>query len=237
MNSRVPRAASLFLATFGYATLVEATYVAPRFHDLAGLSDLVVLGEIVSLTPTTFTLRVQEALVGHTETEELVVVQFKDWTCSHRWKPYKPGQVELAFLRRLPTQPPAAKPPWYYLPSAGDEAEWEIEGDRVSVQGFRVPGGTVFDQGEHPGQWLPLADVLDAVRGYRHCFSVSPPPEGKWASSVRLACDPSEVEAYRQRSSVHEYLAKTSLEAQERAAQQSDAPDERALGSKPPARR
>lgn len=211
------RLTRLFILTagpVGVGQLAVAKYVPPRFYDLAGQSAVVVLGEVVKVDSKTFTLRPDEVLAGSAVVVPLVIVRFQDWTCSHRWKPYAAGQHEVAFLDELP--PDQARPTGarYRLRSAGDEAEWEIRGDQVSVQGFRVPGGVVYDEGEHPGQWLPLHAVLDALRTYRHCFSVSPAPSGDWwKHKVRVLCEGQAIEAFRGRSVVHEYLTKTSLEA------------------------
>ncbi len=208
------RLAVLTMSLAAIASVALAKYVPPRFHDLAGVSDAVVLGTIVKVDAETFTLRPEAVVSGSVDPGDLVILRFQNWTCSHRWKPYAVGQREIAFLQALPANDRLRRQAGYRLRSSGDEAEWEISADRVSVQGFRVPGGVVHDEGEHPGQWLPLDNVLDALRSYRSCFSVRHDPAGKpWELEVQLVCDAASLQAFRRRSVVHEYLATTSLEA------------------------
>ena len=210
-QTRVALLATIILAT---AALALAKYVPPRFHDLAGLSDAVVLGTIARVDAETFTLRPEEVLSGAVAPGDLVILRFENWTCSHRWKPYAVGQREIAFLQTLSIDDRRRSHAAYRLRSSGDEAEWEIAAGKVSVQGFRVPGGVVHDEGEHPGQWLPLDDVLDALRTYRRCFSVRHDPAGKpWELEVDVLCDAAALQTFRRRSTVHEYLAARSLEA------------------------
>jgi hypothetical protein len=199
----------LTLAILESATVAEGKYDPPEFFELAGLADVIVRGEIVKVNEKSFTLRVSETLAGREDATELDVLQFVDWTCAHRWKPYAVGQEEVAFLRRLDEKERRETGARFALLSSGDEGEWEIVGSEVSVQGFRVPGGRLDDQGEHPGQWLPLDVVLDAIRHYRSCFSV----HGDYRNrEVRKLCATHELEQYRRRSTVHAYLVQTSEE-------------------------
>jgi len=199
----------LVVALLRSATVAHGKYYPPQFFELAGSADVIVRGVIVNVNETSFTLRVSEVLAGREDATELEVLRFVDWTCSHRWKPYAVGQEEVAFLQRLDDKEMRDTGAEFKLLSAGDEGEWEIVGSEVSAQGFRVPGGRIDDQGEHPGQWLPLGVVLDAIRDYRGCFSVH--GHGRdW--EVRKLCAPRELEQYRRRSTIHEYLVQTSEE-------------------------
>jgi hypothetical protein len=215
---RVTPSLLLMAAIVGIGPSARAKYAPPRFFVLAGQSDAVVLGEITAVGDTTFTLRSDEVLAGSAIGSSLTIVQFKNWTCSHRWKPYAVGQREVAFLHELPPDQAHDAGARYVLESAGDEAEWEIRGDRISVQGFRVPGGIEFDEGELPGQWLPLRAVLDALRTYRQCFSVAPNPLRYRWPIVRVLCEKPALDNFRKRSTVHEYLTRTSLDAVEAVA-------------------
>lgn len=215
---RVTLSLLLMGAIVGITQSALAKYVPPQFFVLAGQSDAVVLGEITAVGDTTFALRPDEVLAGNAIGSSLMIVQFENWTCSHRWKPYAVGQREVAFLYELPPDRAHATGARYGLQSAGDEGEWEIRGDRISVQGYRVPGGIEFDDGEHPGQWLPLRAVLDALRTYRQCFSVSPHPLRYRWPIVRVLCDKPALDDFRARSSFHEYLTSTSLDAAEAVA-------------------
>ena len=216
MTRRWVSYATAGLALAGAAA--SAKYAPPRFFELAGASDAVVLGEITRVRPKTFTLRVDDTIAGGVEGSHIEVVRFENWTCSHRWKPYKVGQREIAFLYELDAKDARETGATHGLMSAGDEGEWEIRGEQVSAQGFRVPGAPVHDDGEHEGQWLRLDDVVDAIRRYRACFSVSRRVAARpWAVAIISACDAPALAAYRQRSFVHDYLAQTSVDEQQRA--------------------
>jgi hypothetical protein len=198
------------LLAFAVAAPAVAEYFPPPFYVLAGRSDLIVVGTIVKVSPQTFTLRVEEVLAGSNRSEEIEVLRFKDWTCSVRWKPYEAGQREVAFLYQLEKEDVHKTGAKYGTMSAGDEGEWEILGREVSAQGFQLPGGRDFNQGEHPGQWLPVDIVLDAVRRFRRCFSVVA-GKSTWESKARLTCSATELAAYRSRSQVHAYLVSDAL--------------------------
>ena len=200
--------AFLTAAFVGGGHFAAAKYTPPDFYDLAGGSDAVVVGEIVKVDAQTFSLRSEDVLAGSVSETDLVIVRFKDWTCASRWKPYAVGQREVAFLYELPPDNARQTRARYGLRSAGDEAEWEIRDDRISVH-----------EGGHPPQWRPLDHVVDAIRSYRSCFSVSSDPSGQLRKmdEVRVLCDAPALEEFRGRSPVHDHLAKTSLEASRRA--------------------
>jgi len=206
--------ASIFGLLLAFATVATAVaeYIAPSFVVLAGRSDLIVAGMIAKVSPKTFTLRVEEVLAGSERSKEIEVLRFEDWTCSFRWKPYEAGQREIAFLHKLSKKEARESGAKYGTMSAGDEGEWEIVGKEVSVQGFRVPGGREFDQGEHPGQWLPLDLVLDSIRRFRRCFSIVTDKD-PWGSKILQSCSATELAEYRSRSYVHAYLVETALES------------------------
>lgn len=195
------------LLSLGLLALVPsaaARYLPPSLHVLAGASDLIVVGTIVQLDAETFELRADEVLAGEAPTGKLIVKRFEDWTCASRWKPYAVGQREIAFLRR-----PAEKGP-FTLMSAGSEAEWEVQDAVVKVPGFAITG---YPQATPDDYWqhLPLARVSDAFRRYRVCFSVTHSPQR--GTAVRRQCDDATLLAYRDRSPVHAFLARTSLDA------------------------
>jgi hypothetical protein len=198
------------LLAFAVAATAVAEYFPPPFYVLAGRSDLIVVGTIVKVSPKTFTLRAEEVLAGFDRSKEIEVLRFKDWTCSVRWKPYEVGQREVAFLYELEREEAHKTGAKYGTMSSGDEGEWEILGREISAQGFQLPGGREFNQGEQPGQWLPIDIVLDAVRRFRHCFSVVA-GKSTWESKARLTCSAAELATYRSRSQVHAYLVSDAL--------------------------
>src|SRR5262245_8547156 len=118
---------------------VYGKYGPPPFHVLAGAADLVVVGTIVGLSDSTFTLRIEETLAGSWSSRDVTALKHTDWTCSYRWKPYQLGQREIAFLTRVQPEEGHAAAATFRPMSDGDEGEGEIVGDRGSVQGFRRP--------------------------------------------------------------------------------------------------
>jgi hypothetical protein len=195
------------LLGFGLLALAlnaSARYLPPTLQVLAGASDFIVIGAIVQLDAETFELRADEVLAGEAPPGKLIVQRFEDWACASRWKPYAVGQRVIAFLRR-----PAEKGP-FTLMSAGSEAEWEIQDAIVNSPGYAITG---YSQNKPEEYWqrLPLADVRDAFRRYRTCFSVSQSLQR--GTAVRRHCEDAALLLYRGRSTLHAFLTQTSLDA------------------------
>jgi hypothetical protein len=182
-----------------------AKYIPPPFYQLA-LADLVLVGEITDLRYRTFILRIDEVLGGTYNRSQIEIPKFKDWTCAIRWKPYRVGQHEIVFLR-------SETGGSYSLISAGDEGEWEIQGDTVISLGFRIPGIAESGISEHPGQTLQLADVRNAIREFRGCFAIKEGDEEKWNPRLNQHCTADFLEEIAKRSIVHRYLIDTGLQA------------------------
>jgi hypothetical protein len=69
------------------AATVTGFYVPPALYQLAGGSDLVVYGRITAVSDSTFTMSIDELLVGDWPDSLVGVARFRDWTCSHRREP------------------------------------------------------------------------------------------------------------------------------------------------------
>lgn len=141
-----------------------ALYAPPAFHQLATGSDLVVLGRIVSLSNDTFSLAIEEVLVGACPDTVLQVVRFKDWTCSRRWQPYAIGQREIAFLCRSGSR--------YRTNSPGAEGEWQVIDDHVTCSYLPME----FMQKKYPAlptldRILPLNLVVSAIKDLEPGFA------------------------------------------------------------------
>jgi hypothetical protein len=116
-----------FAAVVLVATPASAKYSAPPIHDVFGISELVVVGEISGLQRDSFDLEVEEVVVGDAG-DTVRIRRFQDWTCAHRWAPYKKGQRVLVFASR-------DKEGAWRIRSAGGEGEMPLVGDDVVLRG------------------------------------------------------------------------------------------------------
>jgi hypothetical protein len=181
-----------------------ADYLPPTLLQLVAGSDLIVLGRIVAVDQSTFTLSVEEALVG-TATDSLVEVsRFQDWACSTRWQPYAVGQREIAFLCRKGTG--------YRTNSPGAEGEWQITGNRVTCAYYAPPGI------QSPANVLPLKSVTPALKDFGACVRIdSKPPrvEGglplppEYRRIIEVCDYWEQILALATRSEMHKYLVET----------------------------
>lgn len=164
----------LALASAALATATaRADYSPPAIEDLVLASDAIVTGRIVALGPDTFTLDVREVVAG-TASARIEVRRFADWTCAARWAPYAAGQEVLLFLDR-------GDRGLFEIRSAGGEGEMPIDRGRVLVPSFYdelAPAGSdahavhAVHGGRFVGTSAPQAELLDALRAARACFSV-----------------------------------------------------------------
>ena len=60
-------------------------YISPSAAELVLGADVILEGEIVALTSTTFTLRVDRVVAGEWHFPVAEILRFQDWTCSSRW--------------------------------------------------------------------------------------------------------------------------------------------------------
>jgi hypothetical protein len=194
--------AILVLAVVLHSNQCQALYAPPAFYQLAAGSDLIVLGRIVALSDSTFSLAVEEVLVGECPDTILRIARFQDWTCSARWKPYALGQREIAFLCRRGSG--------YRTNSPGAEGEWEVIGDHVACAYM----GTYFRPSlESIDLMLPLEAVVYALKDFGTCFRIEGGQPGYKEKIVKL-CKAREIENLVRRSKVHKYLVETMRAAQ-----------------------
>jgi len=194
---------SIFLAlVFQNAGQAAAVYSPLAFYQLAAGSDLVVLGRIVSVSDSTFSLAVEDVLVGAAPEAELQIRRFKDWTCSQRWLPYAIGQREIAFLCRRESG--------YRTNSGGSEGEWQIIGSEINCDymssEYSHPEVEILERA------LPLALVVSAIRDFGACVRI----DADWRSrkeggpsykeTIVELCDAPAIDALAERSEVHRYL-------------------------------
>lgn len=199
------------IAILAVQSPAHASYIAIDFTRLCGWAELIVVGEIVELTEESFTLRIDAILKVEARSKTIEIRKFKDWTCAHRWcshegdthssKPYAIGQREIAFLSRSEK----GESIWGVIGS-GDEGEWEIQGDRVAVQGRALESFESFPSSEHRGHWVPLEDALDVIREFGACFAVTAASATSWSVDVRITCPAARLEELSSRSLLHRRL-------------------------------
>lgn len=198
----------LLVATFLFTGTAHAKYAPPPVEDVFGTSELVVSGEITKLTAKTFVLAVDEVAIGDVGSH-VTIQRFENWTCAHRWAPYKVGQKVLVFASKHPDTRS------WRIRSAGGEGEMPIIGDKVVLRGFvslattestshETPGGKVY------GQLVALADVLDAARNFRTLYTVKVSGD-RWPRVQRVKPTGSDAKraAFVSRSELHQALGAT----------------------------
>ena len=210
----------LFLLALFTFQIGFARYITIPFYRLAGTTELVVLGHIAEVREKTFILQIEDILAGSTSLPQIEIKKYTNWTCSARWQPYLVGQREIAFLEKPQSDSAEDVKSDFVLLGAGSEGEWQIIGDKVSAQGFRIPGTKSHSIGEHPGQLVSLTLMLDALRTYRSIFKVEVDREkGFWADPNIVQLVPKGMlNRFRKRSVIHKYLVSTTLRVANRSA-------------------
>ena len=184
---------------------IWAKYNPPSIEYLAGNADVIALGEIVELNRKTFVLRVDRLIIGDSQITHLKINRFKDWTCAHRWKPYRKGQREIVFVKR--SDQTINGEPIYKLMSAGDEAEWEVRGTLVYSLGFRMPDTEKVGESEHPGQILDLENLIHALTHYRSYFKfITSDDNEPWKYEIQVIGTAEAIKAYSDQSPLHAYM-------------------------------
>ena len=146
-------------------------YVPLELHEMMGLADVIVAGEITELGRKTFTLSVHhQAYPPGPELESISVAYFVDWMCAWRWTPYRKGQHVIVFGQAGD----ASEGPGYRILSGGGEGEMPIvnrESPQVVVRAG-VPPACVT--GEHSirghAATVRLGEMIRVSQAFRRCF-------------------------------------------------------------------
>lgn len=178
-----------------------AYYTPPTFYELVAGSHVVVLGRIVALSDSTYSLAVEEVLVGTAPDTLANVRRFKDWACSQRWLPYAVGQREIAFLRRTASG--------YRTNSGGAEGEWQVTGDQVTCAYRRI------QKIAGPPMVLGLKSVATAMRDFGACVRIHRELPSRYRATTTVeSCDSESMGNLAKRSAIHRYLIETLKAAQ-----------------------
>jgi hypothetical protein len=200
----------LMLGMFGMAASVAVAmdYEPKPLTELIGTSDLIVEGTIARVGSGAFSLRASNVLVGHREAPVVEVARFAYWPGT-RWADYAADQTALLFLRKATGDAKTGGANWEILGVAG-EGEMPADGEAIYITGLRVPGmeeGTYRVGGvDVSGQRVAKRGFFDALKGYRKCFAWKHDPTEDKQWRVESRCDAQQLEGYRRKSALHEYL-------------------------------
>lgn len=89
----------IFLAIFFSLIKAEAKKFELPIEVIAGSAELIVIGEIDSVTDNSYTFKIFETLKGQSY-GSISVNMFKEWTCDVRFDKPKKGQKLCLFLRK-----------------------------------------------------------------------------------------------------------------------------------------
>lgn len=208
-------AAVLLLAFHSSTAGGEGFRVPVSLGELIGTADGVVVGTIASVSDCSFTLVVEQTLVGEIEETTIGVEKFRSPTTTPRWAEYEDGQRVLLFLARTELPPgQQGSPGWRILGRIGEGEIALEEGyayfhgryiDSLPQDHYRFQGQTSYLQR------LDRESTLDAVRTYRECFRWFGTPSEE--RRPMIVCSPDALTAYGGRSPLHEFLVKEAREA------------------------
>jgi hypothetical protein len=86
------------ICLFSFKTTQAKKYFYPM-QVVAGMADLIVEGEINSVSGNSYTFNIDQTIKG-TAVKQIIVKMFQEWTCDMRWKKAEPGQTLLLFLTK-----------------------------------------------------------------------------------------------------------------------------------------
>lgn len=164
---------------------------------------------------TTFTIRVEEVLVGKKpDGQDLQVHEFEDWTCAQRYAPYQPGQraiFHLVFSRDQGVVLPDAP---LHVIGAGNEGESPLIGTTSFHRAHMFKGDTrerhKLGEQEFVGLAIPEAEYAQAARGLLRCYTWDRDPEDLRypfkPGGLRQVCSDAELETFRASSKTAEQL-------------------------------
>lgn len=151
-------------------------YIRLKLHELIARADLCIIGHIVSVSPETVEVSVEEVGFGEPGGELVHIRRFLDWACASRWQPYAVGQRCLYFLE--------AESGCFSILGSGGEGETPVGPN----------GPTAF---KYP-------NFLAETRRYREHFKLGEgQPRGLWIEPI---ASEEEIETYRRSSPLAERL-------------------------------
>ncbi|NER09820.1 hypothetical protein SAMN06265375_101661 [Muriicola jejuensis] len=192
-------------------SLFPLKYDPPSLYDLAFKSEIILLGEIISVDEGTIEVRVVKSI--NYSASAITIQKFEDWICGKRWGPYKKGQQGVFFLRRMNDR--------IYPMGGGNEGEMPVHEDKVymhattlsktdRVKHFESSRLEVDDQGynnPYRGYAMDLEEFWEAAVSLKKCFTCNFSIMGKM-TDIHLLCSAQQVEDLKQKNPVFRWAVK-----------------------------
>ncbi len=124
---------------------------------VAGLSHLIVVGKISSITPNSYQFEITETIKGAPR-KNIIVIKFEEWTCDIRFGPYVIGQQLLLFLIKNGS---------YYEIVNGSTGEIPIKFNSVT---FKYES---FDDKKFIPYKISLQDCIIGLNWLSKCFQMT----------------------------------------------------------------
>lgn len=184
--------------------------------QLIGMSDLAVVGKVMEIRDETFLFRIDDYL---TPRQDSILIEVTKYIAPAFLEderiPYDSIQHFALFLRKLPRN----NTPWTII-GIGGEGEMPVGDGNVYFNGTYLKGlefGVHTVQGvEKNTQEVNLELFRDAVQNYTKCFTWKIRDQKKDDKTVEvwapvMDCKESQIEEYRSKSWIHNYLASETL--------------------------
>jgi hypothetical protein len=195
---------------------VNSDYEPIPIDRLIGTADVIVLGNIIRLSDSTFSLQVVNLIAGNYDSTEIEIKQFHPdkFDGGSRIIPYKPGQSYLLFLKAVKSVAPVKR--WIIM-GIGGEGEMPHADNYVYFPGRNVEilnyGEFIVFGNKIKIQRYSLDLFIASIKDYRKCF--------KWVMAEKtskteiylpsLICDKSIVDKSASASSIQKYIIEMSL--------------------------
>jgi len=129
-------------------------------------ADVIVAGEIATVSEETFTVSVATGFVGAAAGDTLEVARFRDWPCASRWEPYAAGQS--VFLMLSTDDAGGLR-----ILSAGGEGESPARGGNLYLRGHGLPGEAepLVEGSWRTGVPAGTDAVAASVAALRRCYA------------------------------------------------------------------
>ena len=213
-RSAVIAAGALLLLLAWWPPRVRAIdYQPPPFVVRFALSDLAVAGTVREVGQESLRLEISRVLRGAAPESFLTVRHIEGWPAARgRRIPYAPGQEFVLFL--MAVAEPEGETAWRIL-GLESEGELPIKGEHVYLPGrptsFLESRTYCLHGDRRQAQRYPLETFLAALEEYSSCFTWHLPANRERPPTAERTCTDAELEAYRSRSSMHEYLSAETL--------------------------
>jgi hypothetical protein len=180
-------------------------FMAMPLSKMIGTAELVVLGEIESVSESTCSFVIYKTLKGTSGKKLIQVIKVRpDPFASIKPPPYKKGQRYLLFMDHF-TDIKETKA-WHVM-GTGGEGQMPADSSFVyfrgnNIKGLKFENYAVHGKDEYV-QRFDLASMLDALQGYDKCF--------RWKGQDKslkpeIQCSDTKIKEYSSKGFLHNYL-------------------------------